>query len=139
MFEKILQELRELQGTHHFSIPILADKDGYIDKECPDTNCMFQFKVKDQDWKELFSDEKVYCPMCRHEAPAKSWFTTEQNEQAAQRAKEYFQGRINNALHEDARNFNATWPRNSFLKMSMKFNGKRGTDYMVPLAAKEEM
>jgi hypothetical protein len=30
MFEKILQELQELEGVKHFYIPIHADEDGYI-------------------------------------------------------------------------------------------------------------
>jgi len=139
MFEKILQELRQLQGTQNFSVPINSDKDGYTDKECPDTKCMFEFKVHEEDWRDLFNDEKVFCPMCRHEANAKSWFTTAQIEGAKQKALEYYQGRINNALHEDASNYNAKQPRNSFLKMSMKFTGSRGTGYILPLAAKEEM
>jgi hypothetical protein len=139
MFEKILQELQELEGLKHFSIPILPDQDGYIDKECPDEKCMFQFKVHDEDWTDLFENEKVFCPMCRHEANSKSWFTTEQINQGQQKVREHFVARISNALHEDARNFNARQSRNSFLKMSMRFTGSHGPDYILPLRSKEEM
>jgi hypothetical protein len=139
MFEKILQELRELEGLKHFSIPIHPDKDGYIDKECPDEKCMFQFKVHDEDWTAIFENEKVFCPMCRHEANSRSWFTTEQINQGQQKVREHIVSRINNALHEDAENFNARQPRNSFLKMSMRFTGSHGPDYILPLLSKEEM
>lgn len=139
MFEKILQELRELEGLKHFSIPIHPDQDGYIDKECPDEKCMFQFKVQDEDWTALFDNEKVFCPMCRKEANSKSWFTTEQINQGQQKVREHIVARINNALHQDAGNFNARQPRNSFLKMSMRFTGSHGPDYILPLMSKEAM
>lgn len=139
MFEKILQELQELEGVKHFSIPIHPDKDGYIDKECPDEKCMFQFKVHDEDWSVLFDNEKVFCPMCRHEANSRSWFTTEQINQGQQKIRGHIIARINNALHEDAANFNAEQQDNSFFKMSLRFTGSHGPDYILPLLSKEEM
>lgn len=139
MFEKILQELQELEGVKHFSIPIHPDKDGYIDKECPDEKCMFQFKVHDEDWSALFDNEKVFCPMCRHEANSKSWFTTEQINQGQRKIRRHIIARINNALHEDAANFNAEQQDHSFFKMSLRFTGSHGPDYILPLLSKEEM
>ena len=139
MFERVLQELQRLQGPQKISIPIHPDTDGYIDKECPDEKCMFQFKVYDEDWKNIFYDDKVFCPMCRHEANSQSWFTTEQINEGKNKVREYIVGKINNAFHDDARNFNARQPRNSFLKLSMKFTGQRGVDYILPMASKEEL
>ncbi|MBN8878021.1 MAG: hypothetical protein J0I32_10780 [Sphingobacteriales bacterium] len=139
MFENVLQELRQMNGPQKISIPIHPDKDGYIDKECPDEKCMFQFKVHEEDWKNIFHDDKVFCPMCRHEANSQSWFTTEQINEGKNKVREYLVGKINNAFHEDARNFNARQSRNSFLKLSMKFTGKRGVDYILPMTSKEEM
>ncbi|MEP7374632.1 MAG: hypothetical protein ABI675_14655 [Chitinophagaceae bacterium] len=139
MFERVLQELQRLQGPQKISIPVHPDKDGYIDKECPDEKCMFQFKVHDEDWTNIFHDDKVFCPMCRHEANSKSWFTTEQLNEGKNKVREHFVGKINNAFLEEARNFNARQPRNSFLKLSMKFTGRRGVDYILPMTSKEEM
>ena len=41
-----------------------SDEKGYFDRQCPNENCLFEFKVYMQDWKEKFSDEEVYCPLC---------------------------------------------------------------------------
>lgn len=60
MFKKLIQEL---QNFDKISIPIEADSDGYIDKECPSKECLFEFKVNSDDWSNLFKDEKVFCPM----------------------------------------------------------------------------
>jgi hypothetical protein len=138
VFEKIIQELRELEATKSISVPIHADKDGYLDKECPDERCQFQFKVFEKDW-DSFQVHQVFCPMCRYEAKKDSWWTTEQINDAREKAIAHIKGRINNAFHADATNFNARQPRNSFLKMSMKFTGSRSSGYILPLASKEEM
>ncbi|MBL7722498.1 MAG: hypothetical protein JNK27_00045 [Chitinophagaceae bacterium] len=139
MFEKLIQELQRINGTHQISVPIRPDKDGYVDKECPDKKCLFQFKVHEDDWKNIFKEEKVFCPMCRNEAAAKSWFTAGQIKWARQRAKEHIHGMVNNAFIEGARHFNENQPRNSFLKMSMNFTGKPGMKYIVPIAAGQAM
>ena len=81
MFENLLREIKKLDG-HKVSILIETDEDGYVDKECPSGSCKFKFKVHAEDWKDIFRDEAVYCPLCRHEAKADSWWTTEQVEHA---------------------------------------------------------
>ena len=49
-------------------IPITfqSDKKGYFDRECPNENCLYSFKINMNDWKEKVSDEEVHCPMCGH-------------------------------------------------------------------------
>ena len=117
---------------------ILPDQDGYIDKECPNEDCLSQFKVNDEDWGNLFSDEAVYCPFCGHSAPADKWWTTEQVEQAKRQAVRSVEAKIGNALSRDAREFNRSQPRNSFIKMSMKYKGP--THFVnVPAEALAEM
>lgn len=55
------------------TVPIRTDKDGYFDKQCPNTQCKFEFKVDNKDWKNIFKDEAVYCPKCGHSALAKNF------------------------------------------------------------------
>ena len=81
MFENLLREIKKLDG-HMVSIPIETDEDGYMDKECSSGNCKFKFKVHAEDWKDIFRDKTAYFPLCRHEAKADSWWTTEQVEHA---------------------------------------------------------
>lgn len=138
MFENILRELQRLNGAK-VSVPIEADEEGYLDKECPSESCGFIFKVKGEDWKDLFKDEAVYCPLCRHEANADSWWTTEQVEQAKNQAMKVLESRTGKALDTDAREFNGKQPRDSFIKMSMKVSGFKPYPLLLPIPAKELM
>ena len=44
MFEETLRELKRLQGAQ-VAVPVPADADGYLDRECPAEKCLFGFKV----------------------------------------------------------------------------------------------
>lgn len=55
-----------------------ADEKGYFDRECPNENCLFNFKINTEDWKEKVSDEEVHCPKCGFVAPADKWWTQTQ-------------------------------------------------------------
>lgn len=45
-------------------VTLQSDRKGYFDRECPNENCLYTFKINMQDWEEKVSDEKVHCPMC---------------------------------------------------------------------------
>ncbi|WP_245448372.1 hypothetical protein [Neorhizobium sp. T6_25] len=66
MFKNLQDELRRLSAQQTISVPLESDAEGYFDKECPDDNCLFQFKIFEQDWKDIVRDEEVFCPSCRH-------------------------------------------------------------------------
>ena len=57
---------------------ILSDAKGYLDRQCPNENCLFEFKISMQDWEDKVSDEEVHCPLCGQIAPSDSWYTYEQ-------------------------------------------------------------
>lgn len=137
MFEELIQELENLK-YQQISVPVKADAEGYLDKECPNTECLFAFKVNQDDWKSLFRDEAVYCPMCGHNAPAKSFWTTEQIENATSQGYKYLRGKIDAALEEGANNFNLRQDQNSFFTMSFKVTGTNSQHYILPISAKKE-
>lgn len=137
-FRNTIRALEELSRTTTYTMEIPPDQDGYIDKECPNEDCLSQFKVKDEDWRNLFSDVAVYCPFCGHSAPADKWWTTEQVERAERQAVKSVEAKIGNALSRDVRKFNRSQSRNSFIKMSMKYKGP--THFVnVPAEALSEM
>ncbi len=138
MFEETLRALGKLNKGITYKMDILPDDDGYYDKECPNEECMSKFKVNADDWGALFSDEAVYCPFCGHVAPARSWWTTEQVEQAQHQAKEQLVATLNQAISKDGNRFNRSQPRKSFIRFSMRFSGNT---FFVNLPAKtlEEM
>lgn len=139
MFDKLIKELEKLEQLKSVSIPVEVDKDGYLDRECPNEECLFQFKVDEQDWKHLFRDQHVFCPLCRHEAPGNSWWTKEQLELGKKRTTEHIQNVIDKAIVEDARKFNSKQNRNSFISMSVKVSGTKPYHYIIPIPSKDEM
>lgn len=139
MFEKLIRELEELQRTIKVLVPIKADKEGYYDKECPSKECLFQFKVHEDDWKNIFRDEQVFCPMCRYESNADSWWTTQQLEEANVQVVNHIHGRIGKALEDSAMDFNSAYSKNSFISMSVKVSNTSPYHYILPIPAKQEM
>jgi hypothetical protein len=75
MFKNLQRELKNLSRLTEVSVPIERDPEGFLDKECPSETCFFLFKVHGDDWLNIVRDEEVFCPSCRHAAPAKSWYT----------------------------------------------------------------
>jgi hypothetical protein len=138
MFEKFLKELKALEKTK-ISVPIEVDEDGYEDRECPNEDCLFLFKVDAEDWKNIFKDEVVYCPLCRHEANSDNWWTTEQLEEGKERAIRHFESKVDTALIKGAKDFNRNQSKNSFVKMTLTVKGARPYNYILPIPSKDEM
>lgn len=138
MFEDLIKEMERLNGQS-VSVPIESDEKNYIDKQCPSEDCEFIFKVNSDDWSNIFKDEAVWCPLCKHEAPADQWFTKEQVEHAKAEALAIVKGRINDALRSGADKFNRKQPKNSFISMSMKVSGGTRKTHTIPAKAAELM
>lgn len=137
MFDKTLRELGRLSRGVTVSVPISADEKGYVDKECPNAECMYVFKVSDSDWSELFKNEAVYCPRCGHSAPSNSWFTTEQVEHAREVGLAQVNARLGAALQSDASAFNSRQPLGGFVRMSMSYSGASSVPVVLPARARE--
>lgn len=135
MFEETKRALRRLEGQTTVSVPIGDDEEGYFDRECPSEECLFQFKVLSEDWKEKVRDEEVFCPNCGHTAPSGSWWTQEQVAHAREVALAQVKGAISGALKRDAASWNRRQPRNSFISMTMKVDSKPQQVPLPPAAA----
>ena len=139
MFDKLLRELRKLERGVNIPIEIPLDEDGYMDRQCPANACQSDFKVLFDDWRAKVSDDRVYCPICRHEAEASEWNTPEQEECMQQAAMKQVQSVGDRGLRSSARDFNRRSSRNSgFIKMSMSVQPGRSV-VVVPAAAADEM
>jgi len=137
MFDDTLRELERLTRGVTVSVPISADEKGYLDKECPNAECMYVFKVTEADWRDLFREDAVFCPRCGHSAPAKSWFTTEQVEHAREVGIARVKARLGAALQSDARGFNSRQRLGGFLRMSMSYSGPTAAGFVLPPGARE--
>lgn len=136
MFEKLLRELKQIEGMK-VSIPIEADENGFFDKECPDEDCMFGFKVSKEDWKNNFKDESVFCPMCGIESTSDKFWTTEQVNNARKQAREYVKSKIQKAIKEDANNFNNQQQKGGFISMRMNVKGHTFQKLIMPIPSQE--
>lgn len=132
---RLTDRLQQLERGVTLSFQVLPDADGYLDKECPNPECLFVFKIHSDDWKNICRDEAVYCPLCRHEAPSDKWWTTEQIQTAKKRAfghlKSEVLGHVDSVLEDMARDFNRSAPRGGFVSMRMDY--RPGFRLITPL------
>lgn len=133
-----MRELRRLDGTHRISVSIPADPDSYLDRECPSSECLFQFKVHDVDWTEKVRDEQVFCPFCGHSAGSSKWWTHEQIKHAQEAVLAQVQQRLGHAMRRDADNWNRHQKRDSFIRITIKVDN-RPQHVLLPPAAADPM
>lgn len=121
------------------NIPITfnSDEKGYFDRECPNENCLYTFKIHMDDWKERISDEEVHCPMCGHVDTSDKWWTQQQlndmHEVASRGAMTYIQGELDKSFKKLERSIRG----NKFVKITYK-SGRRTTFINNPLGQSEE-
>ena len=138
MFKNLIRELERLERTSKISVPVESDSEGYVDKECPNDSCLFLFKIHGEDWSNIVKDEEVFCPSCRHVAPAKSWYPRAQVEAAQEYALSTISNSINKAMRADAAASNRRQNRNSFLSITLDVKGGKDA-VLVPVAAAEPL
>jgi uncharacterized Zn finger protein (UPF0148 family) len=137
MFDKLLNDLKKLEQGVKIPVTLQLDEDGYLDRICPAETCHAEFKVLFLDWKEKVSDEKVYCPICCHNAPSDEWNTDEQREYIHSVAIAHVQNVIHSALTEDASRFNRA-QRSGFVQITLSTS--RGPQpIIVPVEAAKTM
>lgn len=78
-----------------FSIPITADGDGYLGRECPEQGCLGYFKITPG--TGVKGPAPCYCPYCGHKGESNTFFTQEQIECA----KSIVLRKVTDALHKD--------------------------------------
>lgn len=139
MFDDLIKTLESLDGMK-VSVPVSAepDEDGYIDRQCPASECEFLFKVQEEDWRNIVRDEVVWCPFCGHEGPADEWCTREQIENAKNAAFAEVKHRINESMRRDAERWNRRQPRNAFISMTLKVDAQP-KEIVLPAAATDPM
>lgn len=138
MFKNTIKELKELQKEGYERIQYNFDKEGYLDRECQNNECSYKFKIHKDDWDEKVCDEEIHCPKCGHTATSDCWDTEEQIEAAGDIAFQKISKRLDRARLKDAKEFNRSQPRNSFVSMKMTVKGASGA-YFLPMPNLEEL
>ncbi|WP_130472440.1 hypothetical protein [Candidatus Magnetaquicoccus inordinatus] len=138
MFDETIRTIRAMGGQTRLSVSIQDDEEGYFDRKCPADECLFQFKILSEDWKNKVRDEEVFCPSCRHTASSGQWWTQQQIEHAKKAAISHISGQINRAMVRDAAQWNRQQPRGSLISITMNVNN-HPTQVLLPPAAAEPM
>lgn len=101
-------------------ITILSDEKGYLDRECPNKNCLYNFKVLMDDWQNKVSDEKVYCPMCGHIDTSDKWWTQKQLDDMEEIASNWAIDYVFNEIEKTFKNLERETKNNKFVKFEYK-------------------
>ncbi len=118
-------------------IKLLSDEKGYLDRECPNDNCLYTFKINMQDWTNKVSDEEVHCPMCGHVDTSDKWWTQEQLESMQEIAINYAMNMIQEKLDDAFGSLAKSTRRNKYVKITYK-PGKRISFKNNPVGQCEE-
>jgi hypothetical protein len=135
MFKELIRELKRLQGTHQIPISVPTDAEGYLDRQCPSSECRFEFKIHEADWKEKVSDQEVFCAFCGHKDNSTKWSTAEQIEYFTKEAINHLNSRLGRAMKLDANDWNCRQPKNSFIRITMTVNNVPKEILVPPQAA----
>jgi len=99
-------------------ITFYSDEKGYFDRECPNENCLYVFKVFMEDWKEKVSDEEVHCPMCGHIDTSDKWWTQKQLNDINKVVGDYAAAEIQRELDKTFRKLETSTLRNKFINIT---------------------
>lgn len=135
MFDDLFREVRRLERGRRISAPVACDSEGYYDRECPSEECLFTFKVHEEDWRAKVRDEEVFCPFCGHTAGSGSWWTQQQLRHAEKVGLKELERQFGRAMKRSADRWNRRQPRNSFLSMKLRVENKPSRIRIPPAAA----
>lgn len=101
---------------NQISIPIKTDKDGYLGRECPNTECEEYFKITPG--TGIKGPAPCHCPYCGHEGDQQTFWTKQQIEYA----KSVAMSKLVGALRQDLKSMEFDHkPRGAFgIGVSMK-------------------
>ena len=124
-----------MHGSQKISVPLPSDSEGYFDRECPSPECLCQFKVHEDDWRDKVRDEEVFCAFCGHAASSDEWSTQEQITHARAAAVAEIRGRIGNAMRRDAKRWNSRQRADSFFRITLSVKNGPQHHFLPPAAA----
>ena len=121
------------------SIPVTlrSDEKGYFDRECPNEDCQYTFKVLMKDWEEKVSAEEVHCPLCGHVADSDKWWTQDQLEKMQEIAASWAMNYIQKELDKSFRKLARSTRNDKFVRITYK-PGRRVTFMNNPIGQSEE-
>lgn len=107
--------------TETIKIPMTfqSDEKGYLDRQCPNRNCEFVFKINMEDWKEKIHGD-VHCPMCGYIASNDQWYTNEQIAVIRKNARNYAVSMVQSMLNKSFSRLANSTRNNKYIKIVYK-------------------
>ncbi len=108
-------------GSNIIKIPMTfqSDEKGYLDRQCPNRNCEFVFKINMEDWKEKIHGD-VHCPMCGYIASNEQWYTDEQIAVIRENARNYAVSMVQSMLNKSFSKLASSTRNNKYIKIGYK-------------------
>lgn len=101
-----------------FSIPIAADEEGYLGRECPIQDCLGYFKITPG--TGVTGPVPCYCPYCGHKGESNTFFTQEQIDYA----KSVVLRKVTDAIHQDLKSLEFEHKPQGFLGIGISLKVK---------------
>lgn len=114
-----------------------SDEKGYLDRECPNEECLYIFKVSMKDWEEKISDDEVHCPLCGHIDTSDKWWTQDQLKKMKELAKNWAMNYIQKELGKSLKKIERSTRHNGFVRITYKPRS-RITFVNNPIGQREE-
>lgn len=125
-----------MTDTIQIPMTVQSDEKGFIDRQCPNENCEYVFKINMDDWKEKIQDE-VHCPMCGHIAATDAWYTDEQIEVIRENAHSYALNLAQSMIHNSLSKLANNTKNNKYVKIKYK-PSKKVTVINNPIGQRDE-
>ncbi len=119
------------------SITVQPDRKGYLDRECPNENCRYTFKISMEDWKNKVSEKEVHCPLCGYIDSAEKWLTQDQIDRIHDIGKSWATNYIQQQLNKTLQSLARSTSNNKYCKMTFK-PGKSVSFINNPIMQREE-
>ena len=125
--------------SEYINIPttIRSDEKGYFDRECPNPECLYTFKINLKEWDEKVSGKEMHCPMCGHTASSDQWWTQEQLAEQKKIVENYVQYYAANMQNNMFKKMAQSTRRNKYIKITYK-PGRRISFHNSPIGQREE-
>jgi hypothetical protein len=115
------------------SIPINANEDGYLGRECPVEECLGYFKITPG--TGIKSPAPCHCPYCGHSGDSNTFFTQEQIEYAKSIALRQF----TDALHQDLKSMEFNHPPRGVFGIGTSLKVTQGTRHPIQHYREKEL
>jgi hypothetical protein len=118
---------------NQFSIPITADEDGYLGRECPVKECLGYFKITPG--TGIKGPAPCVCPYCGHSGESNTFWTQEQLDYA----RSVVLRQVTDALHKDMKSMEFDYKPKGMFGIGISLKVTRGAPHPIKYYREKEL